>query len=167
MANPQKKYDPLTTVIQVKPDPRQFIVEEIPAMTIITLALFALCLTSGIISTLLLIPILFFIVYLIYRYIGMRKRIFTITEEVLIFQRGVFSQKSDFTELYRIVDYQEQCTFIQQMLGLKTISVFSGERIEGRINITGVKAKVKLVELIRLRVENNKQKKKIHEITNR
>ena len=74
---------------------------------------------------------------------------------------------SDYIELYRVVDFKENRSFLQQLAGLKTVSVYSGDRNTPRLDIIGVRNSMNLVAHIRERVEYNKQRKGIYEITNR
>lgn len=92
---------------------------------------------------------------------------YVITDEQLLFIHGVFTNSTDYIELYRVVDYRQNRTFMQQLTGLKTITIFSGDPNTPEMNIIGVKEKVELVTEIRKRVEHNKQIKHIYEITNR
>jgi uncharacterized membrane protein YdbT with pleckstrin-like domain len=87
--------------------------------------------------------------------------------EQFVFEYGVFQRKVDYLELYRIVDFNEHQTFIQQLCGLKTVSIYSGDRTTPRLDIIGVKNGCEYVSLIRERVEYNKRRKGIYEITNR
>ena len=92
---------------------------------------------------------------------------YVISAEQLIVQQGVFHRTSDYTELYRIVDFSEQRDILEQFFGLKTISIYSGDRTNPKLDICGVQEKVDVVGIIRERVEYNKQIKGVYEITNR
>lgn len=92
---------------------------------------------------------------------------YVISAEQLIVQQGVFHRTSDYIELYRIVDFSEQRDILEQFFGLKTISIYSGDRTNPKLEIFGVQEKVDVVEIIRERVEYNKQIKGVYEITNR
>ena len=50
--------------------------------------------------------------------------------------------------------------------GLKTVRIFSTDRNTPRLDLTGMRRKDDIVPLIRGRVEYNKRKKGIYEITN-
>ena len=69
-------------------------------------------------------------------------------------------------ELYRVVDFQEHQSLMQQLCGLKTVCIFSTDRNTPRLDLTGMRGKNDIVPLIRGRVEYNKRKKGIYEITN-
>lgn len=90
-----------------------------------------------------------------------------ITAEQLIIQHGVFHRSSDYIELYRIVDFSEQRDILEQLFGLKTVSIYSGDRTNPKLDIYGVQEKVNVVGIIRERVEYNKQRRGVYEITNR
>lgn len=92
---------------------------------------------------------------------------YVISAEQLIIQQGVFHRTSDYIELYRIVDFSEQRDILEQFFGLKTISIYSGDRTNPKLDIFGVQEKVDVVGIIRERVEYNKQIKGVYEITNR
>ena len=92
---------------------------------------------------------------------------YVISAEQLIIQQGVFHRTSDYIELYRIVDFSEQRDILEQFFGLKTISIYSGDRTNPKLDICGVQEKVDVVGIIRDRVEYNKQIKGVYEITNR
>ena len=92
--------------------------------------------------------------------------IYRITEEQLIYEHGVFTRSRDFVELYRIVDYDERSSFLQQILGIKTITVTSGDRSTPRLNIIGVPEHSDLVSTLRERVSYNRKRMNIHEFAN-
>ena len=92
---------------------------------------------------------------------------YVISAEQLIVQQGVFHRTSDYIELYRIVDFSEQRDILEQFFGLKTISIYSGDRTNPKLDICGVQEKADVVGIIRERVEYNKQIKGVYEITNR
>ena len=89
-----------------------------------------------------------------------------IGEETICRMRGVISQETDFIELYRIVDYKESQSFLQRLMGIKTVTVYSTDRSDSVIEIKGVPAKEDVVGYIREHVEKCKIDKKIYEITN-
>lgn len=97
----------------------------------------------------------------------LKKLRFIITPEQLIIEHGVFHRKSDYIELYRIIDFYENRSIMEQMFGLKTVSLFSGDRTHPRLDIYGVGENMDIVGIIRQRVEYNKIKKCVYEITNR
>ncbi len=105
--------------------------------------------------------------YLTYKAIDMARIKYVITSEQLIYKHGVLFHTSDYMELYRIVDYQENRTPMQQICGLKRISLLSGDRSLPRLTMTGIRSSSTILEEIRARVEYNKKRRGIYEITNR
>lgn len=104
---------------------------------------------------------------LLYRFFYLRRMEFRIHAEQLIYEHGVFARSCEYIELYRIVDFRESRSFLQLLFGLKTVCVYSGDHTTPQLNIIGVDVKSRLVDIIRERVETNKQRKGIYEITNR
>ena len=103
---------------------------------------------------------------LLYRFIYLRRTRYHIGCEQLISQHGVLSRKTDYMEQYRIVDFVEHQSLMQQLCGLKTVRIFSTDRNTPRLDLVGIEYDFDAVTLIRERVEYNKRKKGIYEITN-
>lgn len=104
--------------------------------------------------------------YLLYRYLYLLRTIYVVTDEQLRYETGVFSRKTEFIELYRVVDYSEQRSFLQMLTGLKTVSIYSGDKTMPRLDLVGIRYQLDLIALIRKRVELNKKHRNIHEFTN-
>ncbi len=92
---------------------------------------------------------------------------YIITGEQILYKHGVFSYTTDYIELYRVYDYQQCRSPLQQMTGLKTVVVLANDRINPSLNILGMKNDQDIVNIIRRRVEYNKLKKNVYEIANR
>ena len=104
---------------------------------------------------------------LAYRFIYLKRMVYRITGEQLIYEHGVITRSSDYVELYRVVDFAERSNLLQQLCGVKTVSVHSGDRTTPRLDIIGMGIDDNLVSVISGRVEQNKRRKGIYEITNR
>jgi hypothetical protein len=65
------------------------------------------------------------------------------------------------------VDYKQHRSLPQQIFGLKTVTIYSGDRNNSVVNMIGIKEADDVVSEIRMRVEFNKRRKGIYEITNR
>lgn len=109
---------------------------------------------------------LFLLLVLAYRFMYLRLIRYRIGGEQLVSEHGVFTHKVDYMELYRIVDFQEHQSLVQQLCGLKTVIIFSMDRNTPRLELVGIRRSDDIVPLIRERVEYNKRKKGIYEITN-
>lgn len=103
---------------------------------------------------------------LLCRYLYLSRMRYAINEEQLQYEYGIFSVHRDYIELYRVVDYSEQRSFLQMLFGLKTVSIYSGDKTCPRLDIIGVLGDSDLITMIRERVEYNKKKHNIHEFTN-
>ena len=107
------------------------------------------------------------VLFILYKFAYLKRLSYYVSGEQLIIQHGVFTTNNNYIELYRIVDYDERRSFIQQIVGLKTVTIYSGDRTTPHLDIIGVPVKIDLVAIIRERVEYNKQRKGVYEITNR
>ena len=103
---------------------------------------------------------------LLYRLIYLRRTRYYIGSEQIISKHGVLSRKTDYMEQYRIVDFVEHQSFMQQLCGLKTVRIFSTDRNTPQLDLVGIRRNLDVVRLIRERIEYNKRKKGIYEITN-
>jgi len=116
---------------------------------------------------LLIVVGVFLLLYLAMKFCYLKSMRYEISLQQLMFEHGVFNVSRDYVELYRVVDYGERRNFLQVLFGLKTVSIYSGDRTSPRLDILGVKKDVDLQSFIRERVEINKQNRSIYEITNR
>lgn len=151
----------------VRPDIRQFVINELYLIALLAIGVLCCGLDDMPWGDLLKVICLLLALYLGYSCLFLVSCRFTITGEQLIYERGVLSKKSDFIELYRVVDFKESCSFLQRFVGLKTVVVYSGDRTHPHLVMPGVHNRLPLVTIIRDRVEFNKQRKGIYEITNR
>lgn len=151
----------------IRPHLFQFVINELKWLVLLTGGILYGGIEDAPFNTLACGATLVLALYLIYNFIYLWRCVFYITDEQIIYKRGVFTRRSDFIELYRIVDFKENCSFLQQLSGLKTVVIYSGDRTTPELPIWGVNHRVGLVTFIRERVEYNKQKKGIYEITNR
>lgn len=103
----------------------------------------------------------------LYRCLYLSMLRFIVTGEQLIIQHGVLNRTSDYIELYRIIDFCESRNILEQMFGIKTVSIYSGDRTNPRLDIYGIRERTDVVSMIRERVEYNKRSKGVYEITNR
>lgn len=153
--------------IFLQPHWLQFIINELPSILFTGSCLIIGGIDEIPFARLFLIVAVVLSLRLLYVFVYLRRMEYRINSEQLIMEHGVFTRRSDYLELYRIVDFNEHRTILQQICGLKTITIYSGDRSNPKLAIIGVKNDLDLVSLIRERVEYNKQRKGIYEITNR
>lgn len=101
-----------------------------------------------------------------YSLVFLRKMVYTITGEQLVYEHGVFTRSRDYIELYRVVDFDEKRSFLQLLLGLKTIVVHSGDKTMPKLKIIGIREKADVVGCLRERVSYNRKRMNIHEFAN-
>lgn len=152
--------------ITLRPHPLQFIIDELILMVLCLLAL-AYGGMDGDLSTESMYVGLAMLLFLIYKYVKLRRTVFTITGEQLKKAEGVFTRDDDYIELYRVIDFAERKNLLQQLFGLKTVTIMSGDRTTPKLCVQGVREDFDLVAIIRERVEFTKTQKPIYEITNR
>ena len=138
------------------------------------LILLVLCLLTlgyggmdGVLSTLSMYVGMALSMFLTYQYAKLRSTVYIITREQLKKSEGVFVREEDYVELYRVVDFAERRNLLQQLFGLKTVTIFSGDRTTPKLCLQGIRSDLDLVSIIRERVEYSKTQKAVYEITNR
>lgn len=152
--------------IVLQPHRIQFVIDELPAIIV--------CAAGWIYGGMEGRPFTAFAVWgavllslvLLYRLIYLRRTRYYIGSEQIISKHGVLSRKTDYMEQYRIVDFVEHQSFMQQLCGLKTVRIFSTDRNTPQLDLVGIRRNLDVVRLIRERIEYNKRKKGIYEITN-
>lgn len=155
------------SIITLRPSIGQFFINELPMLG----GCVALLLIGGLPDcehrTLLLVTSLLFSLCLLYRFIYLRSIRYHIGSEQLICEHGVFQRSVNYMELYRVVDFAEHQTLMQQLCGLKSVTVLSMDRTTPKLDMTGISKSYDVVSLIRTKVEMNKRRKGVYEITNR
>ena len=68
-------------------------------------------------------------------------------------------RRAGYIELCRVVDFLEQ-SLLQQVLGLKTVTVQSMDGTTLKLELIGLHERINIVDITRERVEYNKQKKR-------
>lgn len=104
---------------------------------------------------------------LVYRGFYLKSMSYTFTAEQIIYEHGVFKRTRDYCELYRVIDFREESSFLQQIFGLKTVTIYSGDRSTPRLDLIGIDRKDSIIPTIRDRVTANRRRHGIYEITNR
>lgn len=145
--------------IVIHPHTGQFIINELPTLV--------LCGTVWVYGGMEGLPLtaiatviaLMLSLLLLYRYLYLRRIRYCIGTEQLVSEYGIIRRKVDYMELYRIVDFQEHQSLLQQFCGLKTVRILSMDRNTPRLDLIGIFHRDDLVSIIRERVETNKRKR--------
>ena len=154
------------TIIR-RPKSAQFIVNDFMAIILCLAGLVVAGMQECFLESILFWASLIISLCLIYRLIYLKQTIYYITPEQLIYEHGVFHRSRDFIELYRVIDFREESSFLQQLFGIKTIKVYSGDRTTPCLKMAGMERKDLLIPPIRDRVVINRKMNGIYEITNR
>ena len=108
----------------------------------------------------------FILIFLVLRYVMLVNVKWLVEEETLCRIKGIFSKQTDYIEMYRITDYKENQSFLQRIMGVKTVTVYSTDRSDEVTDIPGVPADMNLIGIIRDTVEKCRKEKRIYEIAN-
>lgn len=157
-------------MVKVRPDYRQFFAETFGWLALCCIALsFSPFLVGrcgiavNMVDAALSISL---IVFMLAKYIVLRSVCWIVDEETLCTKKGVFAKRTDYIELYRVVDYTERQTFLQNLFGVKTVTIISTDKTDAILDIYGVPNRLDLIRHIRKKVEISKRNKHIYEITN-
>ena len=157
---------PIYREISLRPKTTQFFIDELPLLVLCPIGL-----VYGGMEDVPLAPVatLFAILLsliLAYRLIYLKRIRYHVGSEQLTAEHGVFQRSIGYIELYRVVDFHEHQTLLQQIFGLKTVTVLSMDRTTPKLDLIGLPKRINIVDVIRERVEFNKQRKGMYEITN-
>ncbi|MCD8287893.1 MAG: PH domain-containing protein [Porphyromonadaceae bacterium] len=153
--------------VTLKPRSMQFVIDELPLLLLCAAGFVYGGMEEMPLARLATILALLLSLVLAYRFIYLKRICYRVGSEQLTESHGVFQRSVDYIELYRIVDYHEHQSLLQQLFKLKTVTVLSMDRTTPKLDIIGLPEREDIVETIRERVEYNKQRKGVYEITNR
>lgn len=154
-------------VLTVRPELIQFFINELP-MIILAPVLFYIWLAYPFwgSNAVLFIGIVL-VCLLMYRFLYLRSIVYTISSQQLLYSHGVFTNSTEYIELYRIIDYQEYRSLMQQLMGLKTVTIVSTDRTTPMLRIKGLRISTDLIPTLRRLSEINKKRMGVYEIANR
>lgn len=152
--------------ISLRPKTTQFFIDELPLLCVAITGLVYGGMDDAPLGSIATLFAVLLSLYLAYRLIYLKRIGYHIGSEQLTAEHGVFRRSIGYIELYRVVDFHEHQTFLQQIFGLKTVTVLSMDKTTPMLALIGLPKQADIVEIIRERVEYNKQRKGIYEITN-
>jgi len=100
----------------------------------------------------------------IYRWLVVKTTKFELTSERLVARRGIFSVETDTLELYRVHDMAVTESFLQRLVGLKTVQLVTGDTTSPRVLIDHIPASLKLQDTIRKQVEECRMRKRVRTV---
>lgn len=160
--------DSCTDDLIIRPDWRQYVIGHADKGMLVLLSAGAWLLADNrIVSTVMLMVMLVSMVWLALCVTDMLRTVYVVTSEQIMYYHGILSHTTDYMELYRVYDYQQKRSFLQQLAGLKTVVIMSSDKNISSLNMVGIPQKRDVIGLIRTRVELNKSYKHVYEIGNR
>ncbi len=122
----------------ITPVKKQFVVDNILLLACSALSLLASGYDADIIRYISLALFAIMALILISRWMVMRSIRWLITDEQIIFIKGVLEKQTNYIELYRVFDYKERQTFSDQIINTKKIIIFSGDKSNPQLEIFGI-----------------------------
>lgn len=96
----------------IRPRSMQFAIDELPLLLLCLAGYGCAGIENLIGSGMLLRVSVLCSLYLLYRFIYLRRTEYLISSEQIIYRHGVFSRSCDYMELYRVVDFREHRSFL-------------------------------------------------------
>lgn len=152
--------------IKLKPSLGQFLIREAPIIGVTAISVWIWLFANFQGHAWFLTAVILCLVYLAYQLVYLKMTTYLVTSEQIVIIKGVFSTTVGYVELYRVVDYEERRNLAQLLFGIKTVIIYSQDRTNSCLMMEGINDKHHLVSNIRMRVEFNKRRKGIYEITN-
>lgn len=104
------------------------------------------------------------VVYVIWRYLVVKMKVFELTNERLRITSGVINQKIDEIELYRVKDTAMVRPWWMRITGLSSIQLETSDRTMGRCVIPAIQGGIEMREILRKQVELQRDKKRVREM---
>lgn len=104
------------------------------------------------------------VLYLIWRWLKVRSQKFELTSERLRVTEGIFNQKIDEIELYRVKDIAMERPLWMRMTGLASVLLDTSDRSMPKLTLPAISNGVELREQLRKQVEEIRDKKRVREV---
>lgn len=104
------------------------------------------------------------IIYMIWKYLVVRTRVYEITSQRVRVTSGVVNQTIDEVELYRVKDTQMIRTWWMRLTGLASIYLDTSDRSIPKLVIPAVSGGAELREILREQVELSRDRKRVREM---
>lgn len=157
-----------TNEIMIRPHWKQYVLCQAPVLLLcVFIGIGCLWASIPFIKNALLIVFFAAIAVLLYRVADMLRTVYFITDEQILYRHGVLVHTTDYMELYRVYDYQQHRSLLQQFSGLKTVTIMSSDRNISKLDMKGIREDIDVVGIVRQRVEYNKAYKHVYEIGNK
>ena len=102
-------------------------------------------------------------IFAVYRYLFIRRIIYTVTAEYLQVSRGLFFRREDTIELFRVKDYTLEQPLLLQILRLMDLQLITTDPVNPIVWLRGI-PRSDLVETLRERVLATRRYNRIYEL---
>lgn len=162
--------EPEITVHQCTPSQivnlKTYVLAGLIAIGIIVLAILT---NTPVLFALLVLPL----GYALWKYMEIKATKLTLTDQRLIVSTGIFTKRTNETELYRVRDTSIEEPFFYRMFGVGNVIIFSTDEAEGKLHFNAYKKPHWIKDQIRNNAEICRQKKRwgsdnvlIHDVNN-
>jgi len=162
--------EPEVTVHQCTPSQivnlKSYVFAGLAAIAIVVLAILT---DTPILYSLLLLPL----GYAVWNYLIIKSTKLTITDQRLIVTTGIFTRKTNETELYRVRDTSIEEPFFYRIFGVGNVIIYSTDEAEGKLHFNAYSKPHWIKDQIRNNAETCRQKKRwgsdnvlIHDVNN-
>lgn len=104
------------------------------------------------------------LIWMIWRFLVIRCEIFELTSQRLRISHGVFNQKIDEVELYRVKDVLVERKWWMRIFGLGSLYLETSDRSLPQVTIPAISDAIGLREILRKEVEAVRDKKRVREL---
>ena len=153
--------------IIIQPHFLQWVVDQLPLMAIVVTGILLCGMDHLMFKGVLIALTVLFSLQLLYSFIYIRSIEYRITDQQIIIEQGVFKRSTDYMELYRVIDFNEHRSIMQQICALKTITIYAGDKNMPTLHIIGVKNHYDIISELRSRIIYARELFRIYEVTNR
>jgi uncharacterized membrane protein YdbT with pleckstrin-like domain len=134
--------------------------------------LFAFILAAAIVAAslifppgpLLLVLLVFPLGWAFWRWLTLRSRVYSLTNERLLLKSGVFNKTTETLELYRVRDLQVDEPFTLRLVGLQNIRLLTTDTSTPQLVLPALPAKAALRDQFRHHIEECRVRKRVREI---
>lgn len=100
----------------------------------------------------------------VWAWLKVKCRVFTLTDERLMIESGVFNKGQDLLELYRVRDLQVNQPFLLRLFGLENISLLTTDLTTESILLDYIPSSLNLRDQFRKHVEECRRKRGVREV---
>ena len=153
-------------IIVLSPSVKQWLADEFYMIVLVCVGLLLSGYEDKLVSVCSLIMTAGVSLYLLGRFWFYKSVKWEISRTQIKIVKGILRRDTNFVELYRIIDYAEQQSFIQQIMGLKDVYIMSSDRTEPILRIFGISNGIDIISELKPLVKQSRIDNHIYEIAN-